>query len=266
MTAVALASARGAPGVTITVLALAGAWPAGRRLVVVEADPAGGELSCRFGLAAEPNVVTLAADARGGLGIEGLLAHAQHLAGRPGAEVVVAPVDARQTGVALSVLCRSGLPALLAGVDDLDVLVDLGRLAPESPALELFAAASVPVLVARAELAQAAHLRQRIAWLGGRAEVGLAVVGEGRWPAAELARSVGAAGVVGVLPDDPRAAAALGGGMSARGLTRSALSAAARAMADRLVAGVEAAPVEHNLRPVETPPAPAEIGGGRRWD
>src|SRR5207244_2826784 len=50
MTAVAWCSAKGSPGVTTAVQLVAGAWPAGRPLLIVEADPAGGDLAARLGL------------------------------------------------------------------------------------------------------------------------------------------------------------------------------------------------------------------------
>ena len=48
MTVIALTSAKGSPGVTTTALALAWAWPQvapGRRVLVVDADMAGGDLA-----------------------------------------------------------------------------------------------------------------------------------------------------------------------------------------------------------------------------
>ncbi|MGH2456281.1 MAG: hypothetical protein ACRD03_00795 [Acidimicrobiales bacterium] len=60
--------------------------------------------------------------------VEALLAHCQHLPGRPGVEVAPAPIDPRQAKVALSMLVRAGLAELLAGEIDVDVLVDVGRL------------------------------------------------------------------------------------------------------------------------------------------
>ena len=53
MPLIALASVKGSPGVTTTCLALAAAWPARRRLVI-EADPAGGDLGPWLGLPRAP--------------------------------------------------------------------------------------------------------------------------------------------------------------------------------------------------------------------
>ena len=44
MSVFAFGSARHSPGVTTSLLALAAAWPADRQVLVIEADPAGGDL------------------------------------------------------------------------------------------------------------------------------------------------------------------------------------------------------------------------------
>ena len=65
---VAVASVKGAPGVTTTALALAAAWPAavdgGVRPVVVEADAAGGDVAARLGLPHAPGLLDVAVAAR----------------------------------------------------------------------------------------------------------------------------------------------------------------------------------------------------------
>ena len=48
---VVVASIKGAPGVTTTATALAESWPPGRRVLLVEADPFGGDLAAWFGVA-----------------------------------------------------------------------------------------------------------------------------------------------------------------------------------------------------------------------
>ena len=56
---VAMVSVKGAPGVTTLAVGLATRWPRGEA-VVVEADPAGGDLSARFGLAHDPGLAAMA--------------------------------------------------------------------------------------------------------------------------------------------------------------------------------------------------------------
>ncbi len=48
---VAVASVKGSPGVTTLCVALAACWPDPAGAIVVEADPAGGDVAMRFGLA-----------------------------------------------------------------------------------------------------------------------------------------------------------------------------------------------------------------------
>ena len=75
--------------VTTTVLALAARWPAHREPLVVEADPAGGDLVARLtsldgergGLRDTPSTVQLAASARSGLSDQTVLEHLQRLPG-----------------------------------------------------------------------------------------------------------------------------------------------------------------------------------------
>jgi MinD-like ATPase involved in chromosome partitioning or flagellar assembly len=111
---VAVAAAKAAPGVTTSALAMAAAWPAGRQVLLVEADPGGGDLAARFGLAAEPGLVSLAAAARRQIDSALVGDHAQKLPG--GLGVLVGPPGPEQAAAALGMLA----PAALAGLDGLD--------------------------------------------------------------------------------------------------------------------------------------------------
>src|SRR5690349_14561468 len=87
---VAVASFKGSPAVTSLAVALAARWPA-PGAVVVEADPAGGDLAFRFGLRREPGLSELAIDTRLGHQEPDLLAYTQRLP--IGVDVVFAPPD-----------------------------------------------------------------------------------------------------------------------------------------------------------------------------
>ena len=65
MAVVAFGSVRSC-GVTTLALSLAATWPPERRVLLVEADPAGGTLAAGSGWPAEPSLVSLAAAARRG--------------------------------------------------------------------------------------------------------------------------------------------------------------------------------------------------------
>lgn len=262
MSLVAMAAAKAAPGVTTSAVALAGVWPAdhGRQVLLAECDPGGGDLAARFGLAAEPGLVSLAAAARRELGAAMVAEHAQTLPG--GLRVLLGPAGAEQAVAALSMLA-SGAVATLDRLDEIDVVADLGRLDPGSPALPLARAASLLLLVVRPRLAELQHLAHLVAWLRQQCRaLGLVLVGSGPYPADEIAGALGAE-VVGALPADRRAAALLASrtaGVAA--LRRTSLVRGARSLAEavvpRLAAWSPAPP--SGVEPSQV--APAVLHGG----
>jgi hypothetical protein len=243
---IAFASAKGSPGVTTTVAALAATWPADRELLVAEVDPAGGDLVVRFDLATEPGLVSLAAAGRRELGPDTLLAHTQELAGLAHAQVrprraLVAPVSADQAAAALTAL-RGALATQLAALY-VDVLVDCGRLDPQSPAFEVATKAELLVMVAQPVVAEVHHLAARLASVGSATAVSVLLVGDRPYSVAEVAEAVGA-NPLGTLPADGRSAAALAGGHvnAARALRRSGLLRDAGAIAAGLAEWLGPAP------------------------
>jgi hypothetical protein len=242
MAYIAFASAKGSPGVTTAVAALAATWPVDRDLIVAELDPAGGDLIVRFDLAPEPGLVTLAAAGRRELGPGTLLAHTQSLPvadratgeGAASRRALLAPVSAEQASASLTAL-RGGLVAALAGLDA-DVLVDCGRLDPSSPAFDVAMGADLLVMVARPVVSEVHHLSTRLASISSRA-VSVLMVGDRPYEVSEVAGAVGA-DALGTLPADGRAASALTDGHpnALRVLRRSRLLRDARALAESLAA------------------------------
>ena len=258
MAYIAFASAKGSPGVTTAVAALAATWPVDRDLIVAELDPAGGDLIVRFDLAPEPGLVTLAAAGRRELGPGTLLAHTQSLpvADRATGEsaasrrALLAPVSAEQATASLTAL-RGGLVAALAGLDA-DVLVDCGRLDPSSPAFDVAMGADLLVMVARPVVSEVHHLSTRLASISSRA-VSVLMVGDRPYEVSEVAGAVGA-DALGTLPADGRAASALTDGHpnALRVLRRSRLLRDARALAEGLAGWLPPVPV----RPAPSVPPP----------
>ena len=234
MTVIALGSVKASPGVTTAMLALAAVWPEQRPLLLIEADPDGGDLAARYGLRIEPGLTSLAAAGRRALASGEAAKHMQLLSG--GLQVVVGPPDAEQATRSLEVLGER-LVAALAEFTDRDVLIDCGRLRPGSPATALFAHADAPILVARPRLDELQHLHPRIERLTTeRRRPGLLLIGDHPYSADEVARAVGVA-VIGVLPTDPPNSDALNGLAHSRGrLQRSPLLRHARGIAEALVA------------------------------
>jgi hypothetical protein len=225
---VVVGSARGAPGATTLAVALT-AWL--ERAVLVEADPDGGVLAVRHGLGREPGLVTLAAG-RAPAG-EALLDHAQRLPG--GLAVVVAPESAERA----THLWRTAGPALVRGLGadhGFPVVVDVGRLAPVSPALGLVPVASLVVVAARPsadQLLAATDRARALATLNER--VALVLVGEGPYSARDVSGELGCE-VLATVAHDPRAAGALAGAGGTRHLARSALLRSARGLAEEIAA------------------------------
>lgn len=245
-------------GATTLGVAQAATWPAGRRVLLVELDPAGGTLAAASGWAAEPSLVSLAAAARRNSDPEAIWEHCQHLPG--GGAVLAAPAGAEQVRSAAGML--AGLLARL-GELDADVLVDVGRLDATAPMPSIATGAGRVVLVARPRLADlhalATFVEARTVGASrleaGR--VGLVLVGDGPYPDDEVTGALGIE-VLGRLPWDPQAAellASLPG--SDRQLRLSPLVRAARTLADRLVAGT--APTAAVAAPGDPAPAAGSL-------
>lgn len=207
MTLVALTSIKHSPGVTTAALALATAWSADHEVAVVEADPTGGDLAARLGLAFEPGLVSLAAAARHGA-VSGHLASA-HLQALPcGGSALVGPGSAEQAVAALREL-RGGALAELAGGAGL-VIADCGRWSPGSPTQAILATADLVLLVTRPTVEGVVHLRSRAPAIRREAgdRVAILLVGDRPYPAADVDEAVGLR-VAGILAGDPRGATSL---------------------------------------------------------
>ncbi|MGQ0575505.1 MAG: MinD/ParA family ATP-binding protein [Pseudonocardia sp.] len=203
-------------------VALAARWPSTARRVLIEADPAGGDLAVRFSLEPTPGLLSLAADARGGAGPEVIGRHVQLLPG--GVPVVAAPPDAELARGALAALVAStGEPAggrpgggaggVVRGVADMPdtvVIVDCGRADPGSPTMPLVRGADVMLVLTRAGAADLAHLVRRLEQIGGWSpHPVLLLVGKGH-SAAAVTRELGVT-PLGRVPEDSRGAAVLSG-------------------------------------------------------
>jgi hypothetical protein len=242
---IAVGSLKGSPGATTLSLALADRWPAEVDPVVVEADPAGGDLVARFGLAPTRGLVSVAAAARRTVSAELLWDHTQELPG--GLRVVAAPPGAEQTRAVLGELAGGGWSLLRAAADyaDVAVIVDCGRLDPQSPTLPLVRAVDVLLLVVRARDDELSHLAAKLGVVAGWRLPAwyLVIAGQpGRhdgYRVQDLVRVLGAR-VLGPIPFDPAAAAVLAGQRSTRtGITRSRLGRTVAELARYLATHVE---------------------------
>jgi hypothetical protein len=207
---VALCSLKGSPGATTTALALAARWPTEQTPVVVECDPAGGDLAARFRLPSAPGLVSLAAAARKSVEASVLWQHIQRLPA--GLAVIPGPVGAEQARAALGLVAPRGASVLRAAGDQpgVVVLADCGRIDTDSPALPIIRAADAMVLLAHARDDELSHVASKIrtaaTW---NPRPALVLVGDG-YSTAEVERELHV-GVMGRLPHDPKGAAVLCG-------------------------------------------------------
>lgn len=232
MAVVCVLSAKGSPGATTTALLTAALWP--RPVLLLDADPAGGDVAVRLPSAAggpldaDRGLLPLLSAARRGLTPVQVLAEAQHAAG--GSTVVTGLAGPEQSAAA-----AANWPALAAAVAGVgtttghDVVVDAGRTAPDAVHLPLLRCSDVVVLVLRADVSGVLHARDRVRGLatalrrpdGLLPRFGVVVVGGPRGrdatQAVEAVRSAGEfVEEFGRLPLDPAGAAVFDGARTPR--------------------------------------------------
>ncbi len=169
---VALASAKGSPGVTTTAVALGSVWPAD--VLVADMDPAGGDLALRLRapeerpLDPERGLLSLAAAARRGLEAGEVAAHAQRTDG--GLDVLAGVSSPDQvTGIGP---VWPAVATALREFPGVDVLADCGRVVPGTPVMPVLTAADAVLLFVRPGVEAYAHLRERLRWLSGPLRIG----------------------------------------------------------------------------------------------
>lgn len=258
MAMIALVGAKGAPGATTSVLALACGWPG--PVLVADADLSGGDIAVgwlggRVGL--DRGLLSFAAATRhtNNPTAADLAQHVVAIPDVPGVMVLpglahagqAAGLDGRLWG-RLAAAAATPWPAAAATAprtrgqeldrDDprssrtvlVDLLVDCGRIGVDT-VWPLLAAAELVLVATRPALRSVVHARHAVAVLraelGDVARVGLLVCGPGPYEPREVAQAIGVPARV-VLPDDPDAAAALSDGAATRGGSRTVLARAAR--------------------------------------
>lgn len=268
MTVVGLASAKGAPGVTTTAVALTLVWL--RPVLLVEADPAGGDLLAGYLAGATPSgggLLGLAlAVRRGPIDATAVLERSQSLDAAGNRRVLVMPTDRAQARpVTESIDKLAAAITSVAGSDDpavrRDLLVDLGRLSPGTPAAWLAAPTDL-LLLLEPTLRGASAARSTLTWLRerlpGACRLSAVLTGHGPYGAAEIGDALEVP-VAGTIAHDPAAARVLcGEAPTSRGFDRSPLIRSARSLADTLAASASPAAVR-SAEPV--PRDPVTVGG-----
>jgi MinD-like ATPase involved in chromosome partitioning or flagellar assembly len=244
MSLIAVAAGKDTRGVTTTALTLAAVWPSPGPVLLAECDPSGGSLAARFGLPTTPGVVSLVSAGRHQLSPGDVGRHTQLLP-NGGLRVLVGFVRAEQAHV-LGRLWAT-LAATLSRLDG-DVIVDCGRLGPDSPASPIVEHADLVLLVCDPTREGVLHLQGRVEALTDHGVVpGVVLLGETPYSAQEVQSLLHAGGhgqVLGVLARDPSAAALLAGHAGRpRNLARSLLIRSARELAASLHDGLLHPPV-----------------------
>jgi hypothetical protein len=277
MALIAIASDKGAPGVTTAALALAAVWP--RPVLLAECDQAGGDLVYRFPAAGgghlDPRrgVLSLAVVARRGMQPQQVWEHVQKLHG--GLDVLAGVTNAEQ-GAGLSLLWGP-IGRTLAALPQADVIADCGRLGADGPLYDLLIEATTVVLVSKVQVADVIRLRDRAAAFATAAQsrgrrgfgVGVVVVAEHKKFRAALGevqhvlgQAHAPATVLGGIAHDRKGANLLGGEWGGS-LDRTLLIKTARDVAQQLVQGLppigdqDAAPPGYPAGPYPGQPAPA---------
>jgi MinD-like ATPase involved in chromosome partitioning or flagellar assembly len=226
---------------TTTSVALAAAWPVTDDVLVVEADPTGGDLAAWFDMPVTPSLSTIVTSAPDGLwpDVERLTRLADS-----GLRLIPAPARSAEAAQAVAESARSLVPTLAALASPITI-VDAGGVPIGSIGNPFLRSAAVTIVVHRQSVqsprAAAVRLQRLADQVDAFASVPtgmiVAVVGATPFDMSEiesfLAETVGVSAIVG-LPVDELAAAVFGGrtGVSARRLGRLPLLRAAGDLAD----------------------------------
>jgi len=225
---------------TTTAVALASAWPASDDVILVEADPTGGDLAAWFDLPVSPSLSTVVTSVLDGAWPD--VERFTRLADS-GLRLIPAPARIGEAGQAVVEAGRSLVPTL-ASLRSPVTIADTGRLSTSRGSHPFVAAAAVTIVVHRQapQSSRAAAVRlQRLAeqldaFAAAPTAPIVAIVGAAPFDIGEiesfLVGSIGVGPIVG-LPVDDLAAAVFGGrtGVSERRLSRLPLVRAARDLA-----------------------------------
>jgi hypothetical protein len=227
-------SVHGSPGVSTLALAVAHHWAAlsDRPAVHVEADPDGGILAARHGLALQPGLTDLAGAARVGIEASELGRYTQTL--RSGVPVIVGHPAAEQTSAALRASATHLASALTADTTH-DAVVDLGRLRPGTPSTPIASSCEVIVVVVRCVAEDIVTVLSRLSALERVAPIDIALIGRSPYSVDEVRRASGIDRIHTVALDE----SAVRSDPAAANGRRSAWSCSVRVLTESLVAGVQ---------------------------
>ncbi len=251
MTVITLLSVKGSPGVTTAAAALAAAaTAAGRRALLVELDPSGGDLRL-LGAAppSEPNLVHAAGELRHARAAEAAL-DGEAVDVLPGLRGLAAPAGADEAGRIVASIGDRWAPAFRAW--DGTVIVDAGRWEPRQETAGRIRGADVVGLVCRSSAASVEHARHLVVAVRQMAQrpVAAVVVGSRPYPPEAVAEALDVAPVGAVAWDGRGAAALWAKGAVPGGLRSPLVRSSARVLAalDALAPAPAAVPLNGRAR------------------
>jgi MinD-like ATPase involved in chromosome partitioning or flagellar assembly len=253
---VVVASIKGAPGVTTTATALATAWPTGRRVLLVEADPFGGDLAAWCGVAPSSGLWSLLAAGRRGLDSDALWKHTANLPTGLPVLYGLASADQAVANEAAWPVVAETLAALEA-----DVVIDAGRLLPHfAGGIEpLLSVADVLMLLCPPTLAGIVHLKTSLPALSAISSSMRLMVqptAQRGFSSDEIASTL-SVNVAPSIPHDAKGAAALSANAPGWATRKSALAKWARGCAAELASSSDAA---ETAEATQVPPCNSDIG------
>jgi len=249
----AIVGGHGAPGATVTALAMLHAWPlqTGQRVLLAECDPDGGVIlagALEGRLDASRGLGQLGVADRQGQLAQTLMTQLTDVSPSGTADRLLLPGvsdPAQYSGLAYVWESLVNLLVALEG-QGVDVLIDLGRSGASGPSAVLARRADAVLVVARSTLRSLTTAHPRVAALradldahGGSDTLGLVLVEEGPYKASDVSARFGTP-VLGLLPFAPDTAAVLsdGGNSHDRRFVRSPLLRSARTIIDEVRAQV----------------------------
>lgn len=290
----AVVGGHGAPGATVTALAMLHAWPLqdGRRVLLAECDPDGGVIlsgALEGRLDASRGLGQLGVADRQGQLAQTLMTQLTDVSPGGTADRLLLPGVSDPAQYSGLVYVWEPLANLLTALEGqgVDVLVDLGRSGATGPSAVLARRADAVLVVARSTLRSLTAAHPRVAALRadldahgrGSETLGLILVEEGPYKASDVSTQLGTP-VVGLLPFAPAVAGVLsdGGNSHDRRFVRSPLLRASRTVIDEVraqVSGRRAKLTQHQPRvplltddqdtaptPVQAPaPMPGPLSG-----
>ncbi len=232
MTMIAVAGGKGSAGATTLAVALAAHASEHGNALLVEADPAGGDMAARCGVSLDPGLLSLAASGRRGLDRSIIERHAQLLPF--GVLALIGPTSDEQATTTLTAIGAALGRALESALSP--VFIDVGRWHARSPATELVRSSSIALLVFRPTIEGVEHARSQLASLSREAaRVAAVSIGERPYPPTEVRAALEVEELY-VIAHDPRAARVVSTGTRPdRWLRRSPLLRSSRALAERLL-------------------------------